>query len=234
MAEYYKNILAHLAEFNTLSIFIRLTFAVIVGTVVGIDRGRKHRPAGIKTHVLVCMGSALVMITSQFMTVRLGSTGDIGRMGAQVVSGIGFLGAGTIMITGRNQVTGLTTAAGLWYSACMGLAIGIGFYEGAVIACLFVMIVLKVLARLENYIYGNSVIVDLYVEICDTSKISEVITYIKSNDCKITNLEVEKMKTKGLRGASILISLYLKNKSEHESIISKIGQIEGVRFIEEV
>ena len=106
------NILYYLREINTASIIIRLTLAVIFSGIIGLERGRKKRPAGLRTHILVCVGSTVVMITSQYMTDILGNTGDIARLGAQVISGIGFLGAGTIIIDGKNKVKGLTTAAG--------------------------------------------------------------------------------------------------------------------------
>ena len=114
------------AEFDLLGVTIRLLFALIVGLVIGIDREMKRRVAGIKTHILVCLGAAMVMITSQYMMVNFGDVADPARMGAQVVSGVGFLGVGTIIVTGRNQVRGLTTAASIWVCACVGLAAGIG------------------------------------------------------------------------------------------------------------
>ena len=110
------------SSWSLLAITIRLLFALVVGLIIGIDRERKRRVAGIKTHILVCLGSALVMITSQYMMVEFGDMADISRMGAQVISGVGFLGVGTIIVTGRNQVKGLTTAASIWVCACVGLA----------------------------------------------------------------------------------------------------------------
>ena len=114
-------------EWSMLSMFLRLTIALIVGTIIGIDREMKRRSAGIKTHVLVCLGAAIVMMTSQYMMQLYGTeAADLSRMGAQVISGVGFLGVGTIVVTGKNQIRGLTTAAGLWTCACVGLAAGIG------------------------------------------------------------------------------------------------------------
>ena len=127
--------LDYLRDINMVSIILRLSLAMIFGGIIGFDRGKKKRPAGFRTHILVCIGSALAMITNQYIVQVMGMGGDPTRLGAQVISGIGFLGAGTILVTGRQQVKGLTTAAGLWASACMGLALGIGFYEGAIIGC---------------------------------------------------------------------------------------------------
>ena len=145
MKDIIINVSSYLREINTVSIILRLTLATICGGVLGAERGRKRRPAGLRTHILVCIGAAMVMITSQYMTDILRISTDASRMGAQVISGIGFLGAGTIMVVGKNEVKGLTTAAGLWACACMGLAIGIGFYEGAIISCIFLTFILRVI-----------------------------------------------------------------------------------------
>ena len=128
----WKWIVETAATWTAVGIWIRLLFSLAVGMFIGIDRGLKRRGAGIKTHVLVCLGSAIVMLTSEYMFRTFPSAkADMARMGAQVISGVGFLGVGTIMVTGRNQVRGLTTAACLWVCACEGLAAGIGFVDGA-------------------------------------------------------------------------------------------------------
>ena len=132
--------ISYLRELNMASLLLRLILAMLCGGLLGLERGRKRRPAGSRTYMLVCLGAALTMVLSQYeyvmlttewvdVSTELGIRTDVARFGAQVVNGIGFLGAGTIMITGRQQIKGLTTAAGLWASACMGLSIGAGFYE---------------------------------------------------------------------------------------------------------
>ena len=119
-----------LREVTYLAVALRVFSAVIIGGLLGLERGMKNRPAGLRTYMLVCVGSCMIMLTNQYI-FQVYETGDPVRMGAQVVSGIGFLGAGTIVVTRRNQIKGLTTAAGLWATAGLGLAIGIGFYEAA-------------------------------------------------------------------------------------------------------
>ena len=128
----FTEIMTYLKEPNTVSMLVRLTLAAFCGGLIGIGRVKKRRPAGFRTHTLVCLGAALTMIISQYLWAR-GQSTDLSRLGAQVINGIGFLGAGTIIVTGRQQIKGLTTAAGLWASACMGLAIGAGFYAGAIV-----------------------------------------------------------------------------------------------------
>ncbi|MBQ2984986.1 MAG: MgtC/SapB family protein, partial [Clostridia bacterium] len=126
-------------ELTLSSMAVRILLAIVLGGVIGLERGMKNRAAGLRTYMLVCMGACIVMITNLYI-YQAYDTGDPVRMGAQVVSGIGFLGAGSIIVTARNQIKGLTTAAGLWASACVGLAVGIGLYEAALIggACIFI------------------------------------------------------------------------------------------------
>ena len=135
---------------------LRLVIAVIIGCVVGIEREKKNRPAGMRTHVLVCVGAATVAILEAYVvadTVALNAANSnsgiavsMGRLTAQVVSGIGFLGAGTIFIS-QKKIAGLTTAASLWNVGCLGLAVGMGYYVLAVSGCVIVMITLTLLQR---------------------------------------------------------------------------------------
>lgn len=129
--------LPFLAEPNLLSIIVRAIFAILCAGLIGYDRNTRGADAGIRTHILVCIGAMIAMSTGQFAVLYFNS-GDITRIGAQVVSGIGFLGAGSIIVTRSNHISGLTTAAGLWASACIGLAIGVGFYEGAIVGTIAV------------------------------------------------------------------------------------------------
>lgn len=142
-----------LIETQTLSTLLRLLLAALCGGLIGLERGRQNRPAGLKTHMLVCTASALVMLTGRYILLEYG-VGDPARLGAQVISGIGFLGAGTILVDRNRQVRGLTTAAGLWASACVGLALGIGFYTGAlVLTALILLVFLKFSIVEKRYIY---------------------------------------------------------------------------------
>ena len=131
MAEKLTALAAYLEEFNVLSVTVRILLATLCGGVLGIERGKANQAAGMRTHILVCLGATLIMLTGEYMFHKF-STGDPARLGAQVVSGIGFLGAGSIIVEGRTKVRGLTTAAGLWTAACIGLAVGIGFYTGGI------------------------------------------------------------------------------------------------------
>jgi putative Mg2+ transporter-C (MgtC) family protein len=223
----------NLREVNTLSIIVRLSLAAICGGLIGYDRGRKKRPAGFRTHILVCIGSALVMITNQYIIDIMKYTSDPTRLGAQVISGIGFLGAGTILITGKQQVKGLTTAAGLWASACMGLAIGIGFYEGALIGCIFILGSMTLLHRLDVYFMSKTKLVELYVELLSVKSISKFFDFIRSNNMELTNVEIIKSKT-AEDMVGLFITIKQKEKHDHMKVITMLSAMEDVVVVEEI
>jgi putative Mg2+ transporter-C (MgtC) family protein len=223
-----------LSEINTLSIIVRLTLAIICGGLIGYDRGKKRRPAGFRTHILVCIGSALVMITSQYITDVMGYvSSDPTRLGAQVISGIGFLGAGTILITGKQQVKGLTTAAGLWASACMGLAIGIGFYEGAIIGCAFIFGSMTLLHRFDAYVMSQTRLLEIYVELISVKGISPIFQMIRNNQMEISNVEISKTRNPE-DTVGVFITVKQKEKHSHEDILALIGALDEVVLIEEI
>jgi putative Mg2+ transporter-C (MgtC) family protein len=223
----------NLKEITTLSIIVRLTLATLCGGLIGYDRSRKRRPAGFRTHILVCIGSTLVMITSQYINDIMGYGSDPTRLGAQVISGIGFLGAGTILITGKQQVKGLTTAAGLWASACMGLAIGIGFYEGAIIGCTFILGSMTLLHRFDNYVMSKTKLMEIYVQLSSVKGVSLVFDSIRSNNMEITNVDMVKN-----RDSEDMIGLFItikqREKHDHEKILSLLGTIKEVASVEEL
>ncbi len=163
--EYIEQIFDYLHEYNLPSVALRLVLCIIVGGMIGMERGRRGRAAGLRTHILVCLGSAMAALVGIFTTENLELSTDASRIAAQVISGIGFLGAGTIIIKGRFRVSGLTTAAGLWATAAIGLALGYGFYEGALIAAVLTGMTITVLSRLETRLYRKTERLSLYMEL---------------------------------------------------------------------
>ncbi len=145
----------NLADINLLSVIIRVLLALLIGGLIGLEREAKNHPAGSRTYILVCEGACLAMMTNQYI-VETFRTGDPARLGAQVVSGIGFLGAGTILVTHNNRIRGLTTAAGLWAAGCVGLAIGIGFYEGAIVVGIMLLFVMTIFKRFDEKVLKHS------------------------------------------------------------------------------
>lgn len=227
-------LIEYLTELNTWSIIVRLLLAVICGGIIGIERGRRRQAAGFRTHILVCMGSALVMITNIFIVMEYSPGQDPTRIAAQVVSGIGFLGVGTIIVTGNKQIRGLTTAAGLWASACMGLAIGAGYYLPSIVACILIFLVMTVLNNVDKWAYQHSKVLDLYIEFQDIQFVSGFLSYIRAREMKSSNLELTKSKVPGETSISALMTLYLPHRMEHSHVLSLLSEIEGINFIEEM
>lgn len=159
-------VLAVLSGINGWSVAFRLFLAVVIGGCIGMERGRHGRAAGLRTHILVCLGATLTTLLGLFVHYQLGFANDPLRMGAQVISGIGFLGVGTIMIRKGAQVKGLTTAAGLWATACVGLTVGAGFYVAAMGAFMVIIATNSLLARLER-MKRNQGGGSYYVELAD-------------------------------------------------------------------
>lgn len=234
MGNTLNDLALYLRELNTVSIIVRLTLATICAGILGAERGRKKRPAGFRTHILVCIGATMIMITSQYMNDVLHLEGDASRMGAQVISGIGFLGAGTIIVVGRNQVKGLTTAAGLWACACMGLAIGIGFYEGAIISCIFLFGVVTGLHKLDLYSRTHSRVLDVYAELRDIAGVTNFINTVKADGTKISNIEVKKSNELDRHVIGLTMTLTLAEKCDHGEYLLKLHTIENICSVEEV
>lgn len=171
------DLIGNLRDLNVLSVFVRLMLALVFGGTIGFERGVKQRAAGLRTHMLLCVGAASTMMVSQFMYASYG-VGDPARLSAQVISGIGFLGAGTIIITRRNEVKGLTTAATLWATACMGLAVGVGFYECALIMYVLLIIILLLVSVLDNKYLKIPTSTALYLEVRRDVGLGDAIRFI--------------------------------------------------------
>lgn len=227
------NFSSDLSSINDTSIALRLVLAVLLGGAIGFERGRSGRPAGLRTHILVCLGSALAIMTNQYIYEVFGNS-DPTRMAAQVISGIGFLGAGTIIVTGRHQVKGLTTAAGLWTTACMGLAIGIGFYKAAIAACILIVFTTVVLHRLDNYMLSKSKVIDVYVEFNASASITAVLEALKALVVHIDAIEMVKPTYGANANIAAIMTLRLKEKRVRMEIIAKVCALEGIEFAEEI
>ncbi len=216
---------------STGAMVIRMAFALIVGVVIGIDRALKRRGAGVKTHTLVCLGAALVMMTGQYIKMNFEGNMDIARMGAQVISGVGFLGVGTIIVTGKNQIRGLTTAAGLWACACLGLAIGIGFVKGALITLILVMFTLKILTELDSKLHMYAKVFDLYIEFPTNQSVSEFMERLHKMEVKIYNFELSKSKIKG-EGPNAIICIEVNSRSKRRNVLESIRGMVCVKYVE--
>lgn len=218
------------------SVVFRLFLATVLAAAIGFERGKKRHAAGLRTHVVVCIGAASVMLVNQYLCLYFNSAADPARLGAQVISGIGFLGAGTIIITGHQrtqQVKGLTTAAGLWASACMGLAIGIGFYEAAVIMCLFLVSVIVFLNRLDERYLKSSTVMQIYVEHMPELPFSAVLQTLRAQGWHVTHMEFLGQDGRGVVG-SILDLEQTGRITDGSRMMEALRAVEGVLFVEDV
>lgn len=229
-----KDIALYLEDLNLVSIILRLTMAVIFGGIIGYGRERERRPAGLRTHILVSIGATLAMITNIYMCKIYNGYTDPTRLGAQVISGIGFLGAGTIIVTGKNKVRGLTTAAGLWACACMGLAIGAGFYSGAIIGCLFISAVTVALANIDKKINRNSRNITLYILVNSTTAASRLLQDIQGKNVKISDIEISNNNVSSNDLIGILLGLKISREVCHYDFIESITNKNEVIFLQEI
>ena len=219
---------------DLLSIAIRLGLAMLCGGFIGLERERKRRPAGFRTHILICLGAAMTTLTSQFLVLELNLYTDMARLGAQVIAGIGFIGAGTIIITKRRQVKGLTTAAGLWASAIVGLCCGAGFVEAAVIATLIILAAELLFARLEYFIVSNSRTFNLYVEYSDSAALGRVVDAIKKTGAYIVDMEITKTAREGQKNSCSVFSIRNARKVSQQQLILTVSKQDGVVLVEEL
>lgn len=220
-----------LQEVNSITTILRILLALLLGGILGIERGMKNRPAGMRTYMLVCIGSCMIMLTNQYVFQTLG-TGDPVRMGAQVVSGIGFLGAGTIMVTRHSQIRGLTTAAGLWAAAAVGLAVGIGFYEAAVGGSIAIFIVLTLLNKLDDAMHRNTKNIELYIELSANTSLMTFMGLLKQvlEDVLIMRTEHDYTGEDGSRAYIVLLKT--KKRMNHTIVVNAVREVAGVTHAE--
>ena len=222
-----------LHEVNLFSIMIRISMALLMGGILGAERGLRNRPAGFMTYVLVCMGAAMIMLTNQYIFTVYAQT-DPTRMAAQVVSGIGFLGAGTIIVTRNDEVRGLTTAAGLWLAAGLGLAIGIGFYPGAIVGFLFSIFALIILKKIDVYIKQHAKSMEVYLEYNSTFSLRNLLEYAQEQHFVLFDMQRGKIKTLNGEMGTLVFSIELTQNPNHAEALNGLYSLEGVEYLKEI
>lgn len=222
-----------LREITYLSVVLRPVLAMVIGGIIGLERGMKNRPAGMRTYMLVCVGACLIMLTNQYL-YQVSNSGDPMRLGAQVVSGIGFLGAGTIVVTRHNQIKGLTTAAGLWTAAGVGLALGVGFYEAALVVGFLVFSVLTLLQRWDNRMRSKTKTMEVYIEFSEKTNLGNLIREIRGMNVEIQNVQLEHEYATDETARAIIATLKFAKRSEHSLMLKKLYNLEGVIYLEEL
>ena len=225
-------ILGNFAEWNIQNILIRVIVAAVLGGVIGLDRGMKHRGAGTKTITVVCLGATLVMLTEQYIQINFEGLANMTRMAAQVISGVGFIGVGTIIVS-KHRVRGLTTAATLWASACVGLAVGIGFIEGGILITAIMLFSLHILPLVERFAAGHSRYCNVFLDVEKSRHLHEVIQNLKEADITIDSMEMSGPED-AEDGISVHLVLYTKKVTERTEIydiLMKSDKVTSVDFL---
>ena len=222
-----------LREVTYLAVALRILCAVILGGLIGLERGLKNRPAGLRTYMLVCTGACLIMLTNQYIFQYFG-TGDPVRMGAQVVSGIGFLGGGTIIITRHSRIKGLTTAAGLWAAAAVGLALGIGFYEAALAGGIAIFTIMTLLQKMDNKMHSRAKRIDIYVELEKNMLLGDFLRLVREKDLNVSNVQRENSSAKEEVVRAYSATLVAQRRYKHAELLDMVTDIPGVIFAEEL
>ena len=226
-------IMAYIEEFNIISVIVRLMLSTFAGAIIGLERRLHGKSAGVKTFSLVCLGSSLVMVTNEFLMDSYPS-GDVARLGAQVISGVGFLGVGTIIITGRNYVKGLTTAASLWTTACLDIAFGSGYIAAGLIALLFVFLIMTVLSGIGRRADAYTPYIHLYLEIGREAGIEVLYDYVQENDFRISSIDKQQKLAINDKDLSLLVEIDLHKRLNHAEIVEALSKLEAVHYIEEI
>lgn len=235
----------YLRQFNLLSVVVRLLAAMLFGGMLGIDRAKKGRAAGFRTYMFVCLGAARAMLLSQYehamlagrwadKALEVGIRTDVSRFGAQVINGIGFLGAGTILVTDRQEVKGLTTAAGLWASACMGLAIGAGFYECMFLAFALIFLCICLLPHIDAIIVSHAHNMNIYVEFTSLDDVGTIIGKIKEQGARIYEVDIIQDRKESALYPCAVFSIRLSQPRTHGRMIMAIYELDRVIAIDEV
>ena len=228
------DILNPLRDISLLTVALRMSLAVLCGGIIGAEREFKRRPAGFRTHILICLGACMTTLTSQYMALVLGYFTDLARLGAQVIAGVGFIGAGTIIVTKRQRVKGLTTAAGLWCSAIIGLALGGGFYEGALLTTVLIMLAELVFSKWEYKMLNSAPEVNLYIEYQGKGTLEQLLKLIHECEIRLLDLEITRKATSEEKTTCAIFVLRLSKKFSQTYILEQFSKIQGILLVEEM
>lgn len=209
---------------------VRLLVSAILGGIIGYERQNRHKSAGLRTNILVCVGSCLIMIVSQRTGSQINghALADPSRIAAQVVSGIGFLGAGAILKEGVN-IIGLTTAACVWVVAGVGLAVGIGYYSGAIITAVIVFIVLKSLTYMDRLIkYHDNIVVTITTHDVN-GQMARIYRCFIDNCISIRGMSVSELSHDMMK---LRFIVYNENDLTNDEIVYRISKISDIVSVE--
>lgn len=215
----------YIYEFNELSVVLRVILGTVLGAFIGLEREAKKQSAGFRTFTLVALSSVVVTVANIYLFEAYGSA-DVGRIPAGIISGIGFLGAGTILVTRQNHVRGLTTAAGLLATASLGIAVGSGMFITSILAFCLILLAMLVLRRISNRLASTNRRINLYIEVSEDDR-KKVFDFLTASGYRLISVDKKKR-------SSIIIEVDLNKTRNHSEILAEFGGIDCVKFIEEI
>lgn len=224
----FLSYIEYIRDFNIVSMIVRLVLATLLSAIMGYERGRRGRAAGLRTHILVCVGAAIASMTGLYISKSYG--GDVSRIAAQVISGIGFLGAGTILVKNHSTITGLTTAACVWATGAIGIALGYGFYEAAILGTLIIYFTIRFLTGLEEKTLRDGKEFNLYVEFVDANKLNDTIFLFKEKGYKVENISLMPARSNMPSSIAASITVKVKERENVQEIVKRVSSIENVSF----
>ena len=229
-----NTIFIYLQGMDDLAVIIRLVLATVCGSLIGWERVVRRHSAGIRTFALVSLGSAVATVLNLYVANLSGFDADVSRIPAGVVSGIGFLGAGTIIVTGRNQIKGLTTAASLWVASCLGMAFGAGYLSVGFACFVLVMIANLVLMRLTLQIGEYSRYVSMYIEVPEDGGIKKLRKTFAEMGYHISSINKTKDKTLSGDDTALMVELDFGKRHSHQKLFDELNELDFVSYVEEV
>lgn len=225
----WMTFLSLLEEFNMVSVIVRIFLAMLLGGLIGMEREKSRRPAGFRTHILVCVGACMTALIGLFVWNTMGDITDPMRISAQVISGIGFLGVGTILVKEHDHITGLTTAAGLWTTAAIGIACGYGFYSAALVGTLVVNVTSAILFKLEKGTRRKNCVRSIYLEIVGTESVNEYTDWFWE-ELRAKNVLITAPRSAIKHNVGVEVILSVDDEKEVHSLLEKIRAKDRIDF----
>jgi putative Mg2+ transporter-C (MgtC) family protein len=223
-----------LSDITFVSILLRIILAILMSGLIGLERASKKHAAGLRTYILTCLGSTMAAIADQYCSILFTSDGS--RLGAAVISGIGFLGAGTILLTSKGQIKGLTTAAGIWTSACLGLCIGFGLYTVALIAFICIILVFTFLPKIERAYTANRGCFEIHIEFETRANLKSFVSLVREQGLDVVSVEHNAAySNSGLSVYTIVLAMTKTCKfKKHIQCMESFKELPYVVFVEEI
>lgn len=229
-----QEMMQYLQSYDEVAVAIRLVIATLFGSLIGWERITKRHNAGIKTFALVSLGAAVATVLNVYLASMEGLDADVSRIPAGVVSGIGFLGAGTILLTGRNQVKGLTTAASLWVTASMGMVIGGGFLTTGIVCFILIMIANRFLLRFSQRVEEHNRYLSVYIEVEKAKGVIRLRKFLSDSGYTLLSMTKTKEKTLQVSDVAIVVDLDLRGTIEHQKVLDVLNNLDYVNYLEEI